>query len=86
MGAVPGTQRELWLWKRGHLNDADVLIKETGFAGRYGRGRRRAWQSTPVFLPGESNGQRSLVDYSPWGLRESDTTEVNWHAYMVEVT
>ena len=38
VGAVPGTQRELWLWKRGYLNDADVLIKETGFAGRYGRG------------------------------------------------
>ena len=26
---------------------------------------RRAWQPTPVFLPGESHGQRSLVDYSP---------------------
>ena len=30
---------------------------------------RRAWQSTPVFLPGESHGQRSLVGYSPWGCR-----------------
>ena len=30
---------------------------------------------TPVFLPGESHGQRSLVDYSPWGRKESDTTE-----------
>ena len=28
---------------------------------------RRAWQFTPTFLPGESHGQRSLVDYSPWG-------------------
>ena len=28
---------------------------------------RRAWQPTPVFLPGESHGQRSLVSYSPWG-------------------
>ena len=28
---------------------------------------KRAWQPTPVFLPGESNGQRSLADYSPWG-------------------
>ena len=28
---------------------------------------RRAWQPTPVFLPGESHGQRSLVGYSPWG-------------------
>ena len=28
---------------------------------------RRAWQPTPVFLPGESHGQRSLAGYSPWG-------------------
>ena len=28
---------------------------------------RRAWQPTPVFLPGESHGQRSLGGYSPWG-------------------
>ena len=28
-----------------------------------------------VFLPGESHGQRSLVGYSPWGRKESDTTE-----------
>ena len=33
------------------------------------------WQSTPVFLPGKSHGQRSLVGYSPWGSKESDTTE-----------
>ena len=32
-----------------------------------GRFPRKAWQPTPVFLPGESNGQRSLVGYSPWG-------------------
>ena len=31
--------------------------------------RRRAWQPTPVFLPGEPHGQRSLVGYSPWGCR-----------------
>ena len=37
---------------------------------------RRAWQPTPVFLPGESHGQRSLAGYSPWGHKESDTTEV----------
>ena len=30
---------------------------------------RRAWQPTPVFLPGESHGQRSLAGYSPWGCR-----------------
>ena len=36
---------------------------------------RRKWQPTPVFLPGKSHGQRSLAGYSPWGHRESDTTE-----------
>ena len=34
---------------------------------------RRAWQPTPVFLPRESHGQRSLVGYSPQGCKESDT-------------
>ena len=33
------------------------------------------WQPSPVFLPGESHGQRSLVGYSPWSCRELDTTE-----------
>ena len=33
---------------------------------------RRKWQPTPVFLPGESHGQRSLVGYSPQGRTESD--------------
>ena len=37
---------------------------------------RRKWQPTPVFLPGESHGQRSLAGYSPWGPREVDTTEL----------
>ena len=36
---------------------------------------RRKWQPTPVFLPGKSHGRRSLVGYSPWGRKESDTTE-----------
>ena len=36
---------------------------------------RRKWQPTPVFLPGNFHGQRSLVGYSPWGHKESDTTE-----------
>ena len=36
---------------------------------------RRKWQSTPVFLPGEPHGQRSLVGYRPRGPKELDTTE-----------
>ena len=36
---------------------------------------RRVWQPIPEFLPGKSHGQRGLEGYSPWGLKESDTTE-----------
>jgi len=36
---------------------------------------RREWQPTPVFLPGESHGQRSLAGYCLWDHKESDTTE-----------
>ena len=35
----------------------------------------KEWQPTAVLLPGESHGWRSLVGYSPWGCKESDTTE-----------
>ena len=37
---------------------------------------RRKWQPTPVFLPGGSQGQESLVGCRLWGRTESDTTEV----------
>ena len=37
---------------------------------------RRAWQPTPVFLPGESHGQKSLVGYSLQDYKELDMTEV----------
>ena len=36
---------------------------------------RRKWQPTPVFLFGKSQGQKSLVGYSPWGHKESEMTE-----------
>ena len=41
---------------------------------------RRKWQPTPVFLPGESQGQGSLVCCHLWGHTESDTTEVTQHS------
>ena len=46
---------------------------------------RRVWQPTPVFLPGESPGHRSLAGYSPWGCRESDITEqlIYLHTYIL---
>ena len=41
---------------------------------------KRAWQPTPVFLPGEFHGQRTLVDYSPRSCKESDMSEqMNTH-------
>ena len=40
---------------------------------------RQILQPTPVFLPGEFHGQRSLEGYSPWGLKESDMTEQLTH-------
>ena len=40
---------------------------------------QRAWHPTPGFLPEESHGQRRLAGYSPWGRKESDTSEVTQH-------
>ena len=44
---------------------------------------RRAWQPTPVFLSGESHGQRSLAGYSLWGCKELDMTEGTWHTHTI---
>ena len=42
---------------------------------------RSKWQPTAVFLPEKSHGQRRLTGYSPWGSKESDTTEqLSMHA------
>ena len=46
---------------------------------------RRKWQPTPVFLPGESQGQGNLVGCSLWGHTESDTTEwLHFHFHGME--
>ena len=54
----------------GHIRDMGSIPG----LGRSPEGRR-AWLPTPVFVPGESHGQRSLAGYSPWGSKESDMTE-----------
>ena len=46
---------------------------------------RNTWQPTPVFLPGESHGQRSLVGYGPYGHKESDMTEANLCIFLMEM-
>ena len=48
---------------------------------------RRKWQPTPVPLPGKSHGRRSLVGYSPWNHKESDTTErLHFTSYFIQIS
>ena len=54
---------------------------------------RKKWLPTPVFLPGESHGQRSPAGYRPWGHKESDMTEQLsthkhdvWRIFLCDVT
>ena len=55
-------------------------IRDVSSIARLGRPPwRTVWQSSPVFLPGESHGQRSLVGYSPLGHKESIMTEATGH-------
>ena len=49
----------------------EILVQSLGWEDPW----RREWLPTGVLLPGESHGQRSLVGYSPWVRKESDTTE-----------
>ena len=56
-------------------------VQETGFDPWVGKiPWKRVWQPAPVFLPGESYGQRSLAGCGPWGHKELDLTEVTEHA------
>ena len=67
-----GTQPSLWSHSQIHT----WLLERTLTIWIFWR---RAWQPAPVFLPGESNRQRNLVGYSPWSLKELDTTEATQH-------
>ena len=82
LGSIPGLGRRLWgipwwlkwwriclQFRRPRLNP---WIRKIPW--------RREWQPTPVFLPGEFHGQRSLMGYSPWDRKELDTTEQLTHA------
>ena len=69
------TRASLWLSsERIHLQRKS--LRRHGFYPWVGKiPSRRKWQPTPVLLPGESHGQRSLAGYSPWGCKELDITE-----------
>ena len=71
MGFPGGSDGKESAYSTGDLGQEDPLEKGM------------ATQSSPVFLPRKSHGQRSLVGYSPWGLRESDTTELLTHSPSV---
>ena len=55
-------------------NAGDIRHKFSPWVGKIPW--RRAWQPTPVFLPGESHGQRRLAGYNPWGHKSLDMTKV----------
>ena len=56
----------------------EMWVRNLGWADPLEEGT----QPTPVFLPRESYGQSSLTGYSPWGCKDSDTTEATQHAWM----
>ena len=58
----------------GYLSKRNPSSQSYGFSSSHVR-RRRQWQPTPVLLPGEFQGRRSLVGCHLWGHAESDTTE-----------
>ena len=64
-----------------HSHNPIVLNFVPIFAYLSGAFWRRKWQPTPVLLPGESHGQRSLAGYSPWGRKELDMTEQLTHTH-----
>ena len=66
MGFPGGSEVKASAWNSGDLGS-------TPGSGRSpGEGK---WQPTLILLPGESHAGRSLVGYSPWGRKQSDTTE-----------
>ena len=68
-------RRYAFAWHRGWGTTKRVCREGTFDIHSEGKPWRREWQTTPVFLPGEFHGERSLADCSPWGQKESHTTE-----------
>ena len=67
-------------WASGGASQAVLVItclpmQETGVRSLGQEDPLEEGMNTPVFLSGESHGQRSLVGYSPWGCKESGMTE-----------
>ena len=59
----------------GFFSDSVLQCRRCGFDLWVWKISWMKWLPTPVFLPGKTHGQRSLVGYSPWGHKKSDTTK-----------
>ena len=59
-------------------------VEDLGLIPRWGRSPGEG-QPTPVFLPRESHGQRSLVGYSPWGHKESDKNSSSFVVATIQI-
>ena len=59
---------------RAIMEKVDSMQEQMDNVRRKMEAQRRKWQPIPVFLPGKSHGQASLVGYSPWGCKQSDVT------------
>ena len=69
------THSSIFAWEISRTEKPGGLQSMGSQRVRHDRKWKRKWQSTPVFLPGKSYGQRSLVGYGPQGHKELDTTE-----------
>ena len=67
-----------WRGKRKNLYLTDILRKTLKFLFIKKKKRRRKWQPTQVFLPGESHGQRSLAGYSPQSIGSQESDKTQW--------
>ena len=76
---ICGKYLNIWKLNNTFLNDSEIKEETNKKLGSMGQEDplKKKRQPTPVFLPRKSHGWRGLVAYSPWGRKESDTTEHN---------
>ena len=85
---LPQDRSQQTFYVKGQMANIQGFCRACSFYSNYSfllmqcKSWRRKRQPTPVFLPTESCGQRSLVGCCPQGCTESDTTEATQHAYM----
>ena len=90
--AVHGVAKiQAWLsnWKTTMVKNPPAIQETQVQSLDWGDPLEKKMQSTPVFFPGKSHGQRSLTDYSPWGLKsqtwlsDQTTTTMIWKGHMI---